>query len=135
MRCGKNPRPCSGWSRRLLAASLRDHLQAGLLLDSRDLTSERAAAPEVASWVMALWTERLVGGEAERADDSPAIIVLARLSPRAGYRLCRLAGFCKLILAGRAVEAATPARASECAGNGSPAAWRTPMRTCGRWRG
>ena len=83
-----------------LAASLRDHLQAGLLLDSQDLVSERAAAPEVASWVMALWTERLVGGEAERADDSPAIIVLARLSPRAGYRLCRLAGLCKLILAG-----------------------------------
>jgi hypothetical protein len=80
-------------------ASLRDHLQAGLLLDSQDLVSERAAVPEVASWVMALWTERLVGGEAERADDSPAIIVLARLSPRSGYRLCRLAGVCKLILA------------------------------------
>jgi hypothetical protein len=81
-------------------ASVRDHLQAGLLLDLEDLASERAADPEVASWVMALWTERLVGGEAERADDSPAIIVLTGLSPRAGYRLCRLAGFCKLILAG-----------------------------------
>jgi hypothetical protein len=84
-----------------LASSFRDHLQAGLLLDSQDLVSERAAAPEVVSWVMALWTERLVGGEAERADDSPALIVLSRLSPRAGYRLCRLAGFCKLILAGQ----------------------------------
>jgi hypothetical protein len=83
-----------------LAPTLRDHLQAGLLLDSQDLISERAAASEVVSWVMALWTERLVGGEAERVDESPAIVVLARLSPRAGYRLCRLAGFCKLILAG-----------------------------------
>ena len=83
-----------------LVPSARDHLQAGLLLDSADLISERRAAPDVASWVMALWTERLVGGEAERADDSAAVIVLARLSPRAGYRLCRLAGFCKLILAG-----------------------------------
>ena len=85
----------------LARLSLRDHLQTGLLLDSRDLVSERAAAPDVASWVMALWTERLVGGEAERADDLPAVIVLARLSPRAGYRLCRLAGLCKLILAGQ----------------------------------
>ena len=84
-----------------LAASLRDHLQAGLLLDSRRPgPASRPAVPEVASWVMALWTERLVGGEAERADDSPAIIVLAGLSPRTGYRICRLAGFCKLILAG-----------------------------------
>ena len=81
---------------RLVAASLRGShcvisVQAGLLLDSQDLISERAAAPEVASWVMALWTERLVGGEAERADDPPALIVLGRLSPRrviasAGWR-------------------------------------------------
>jgi hypothetical protein len=83
-----------------LAASLRDHLQSGLLLDSRDLVSERVIGPEVLSWVMALWTERLVGGEVERADDSPAVIVLSRLSPGAGYRLCRLVGFCKLVLAG-----------------------------------
>jgi hypothetical protein len=82
-----------------VAESLRFRLQAGLLLDSRDLLSERAAAPEVASWVLSLWNERLVGGEAERADDSPAIIMLSRLSPRAGYRLCRQAGLCKLFLA------------------------------------
>jgi len=79
---------------------LREKLQAGLLLDSQDLVSERPAATEVASWVMALWTERLVGGEPERALDPPAIVVLSRLSPRAGYRLCRLAGLGKLILAG-----------------------------------
>ncbi len=30
-------------------------------------------------------------------------------------------------------RAAPPARASVRAGNGSLAAWRTPMRTCGRW--
>jgi hypothetical protein len=89
---------------RLVAASFtgtaRHRVQAGLLLDSRDLVSERSAAPEVASWVMGLWTERLIGGEPERPDDPPALIVLARLSPRAGYRLCRMAGICKLILAG-----------------------------------
>jgi hypothetical protein len=82
------------------SASLRDALQSGLLLDSHDLATERAPSTEVSGWVMALWTERLVGGEPERADDSPAIMVLSRLSPRAGYRLCRLAGLYKIILAG-----------------------------------
>jgi hypothetical protein len=93
---------------RLVAASapqfVRDSLQAGLLLDSQDLISERAAAPAVTAWVMALWAERLVGGEAERADDPPAIVVLSRLSPRTGYRLCGVAGLCKLILAGESPE-------------------------------
>ena len=83
-----------------LPESLRYPIQAGLLLDSQDLKSERAAAPEVATWALALWAERLVGGDARRADDRPAIILLSRLSPRAGYRICRLAGLCKLILAG-----------------------------------
>ena len=81
-------------------ASLREPLQNGLLLDREDLRSERAASSEVVDWVLALWTERMVGGEVERSDDPPAIIALCRLSPRSGYRLCRLAGFCKLILAG-----------------------------------
>jgi hypothetical protein len=90
---------------RLVAAavppSLREPLQNGLLLDSQDLRSERPASAEVVSWVLALWTERLVGGETQRSDDPPAIIALCRLSPRAGYRLCRLAGLCKLIVAGQ----------------------------------
>jgi hypothetical protein len=81
--------------------SVRHPVQAGLLLDSQDLRSERTAAPEALSWVLGLWAERLVGGAAERSDDPPAIMALSRLSPRAGYGLCRLAGFCKLLLAGR----------------------------------
>ena len=64
-----------------LGDALRSRLQSGLLLDSQDLVSERTAATEVASWVTALWTERLVGGDAERADDSPALVVLVRLAP------------------------------------------------------
>src|SRR5262249_18311516 len=44
---------------------------------------------------------RLVRSEAERADDSPAIVVLSRLSLRNAYRLCRTAGMCKLVLASR----------------------------------
>jgi hypothetical protein len=80
--------------------SLRDKLQAGLLLDSEDLRSERPATPEVASWVMALWTERFLGGEPTHGQDPPAIAVLSGISLRAGYRLCRLAGLAKLIVAG-----------------------------------
>jgi hypothetical protein len=86
---------------REVPAHLREPLQSGLLLDREDLRTERPASAEVVSWVLALWTERLVGGEVERSDDPPAIIALGRLSPRAGYRLCRLAGLCKLILAGQ----------------------------------
>jgi hypothetical protein len=78
---------------------LRFAVQAGLLLDSQDLISDRPAAPEVLGWVLSLWRERLVGGEPERPDDPPAIIWLSRLSLRAGYRLCRLAGLAKLVLA------------------------------------
>ena len=102
---------------RLVARSvpefLREPLQNGLLLDDDDLRSERTARAEVVGWVLALWTERLVGGEIERADDPPAIIALCRLSPRAGYRLCRLAGLCKRILAGQ--EEPDPRRSSVCA--------------------
>jgi hypothetical protein len=95
-----------------LPESVRHPVQAGLLLDSQDLRSERSAAPEALAWVLGLWAERLVGGEAERADDPPAIIALSRLSPRAGYGLCRFAGFCKLLLAGRQPpgDGARPAR-------------------------
>jgi hypothetical protein len=73
----------------------------GLLLDSGDMAVERSINPEVLSWTLALWTERLVGGEPERPDDPPAILVLSRLSPRAGYRLCHMMGIVKGVLAGR----------------------------------
>ena len=81
--------------------SLRHRLQAELLLDSQDLVSERPAAPEVLTWVLGLWTERLVGGEPEQPDDQPVIVALTRLSPRTGYRLCRLAGLAKLAMTGQ----------------------------------
>ena len=84
-----------------LPESMRHPLQIGLMLDSADLLSERVAAPDAASCALSLWSERLVGGEAERADDPPAVVMLSRLSPRAGYRLCRQAGLCKLVVAGR----------------------------------
>ena len=98
---------------RLVAASvpgpLRQSLQAGLLLDAQDITPDHAVQPTVQQWVMGLWTERLVGGEASRPDDSPALVAVCRLSNRAGYRLCRVVGLGKMVVAGvKPAKAAGP---------------------------
>jgi hypothetical protein len=89
---------------RLVAASvpesLRHSIQAGLLLDAEDITPDRPFNPIFQEWVTALWTERLVGGESSRPDDSPAVLAVCRLSPREGYRLCRVAGLGKIVLTG-----------------------------------
>ncbi len=63
------------------------------------LAPDRPPHPEVLEWVLALWAERLVGGEPERADDPPIIIALARLSPREAYRLSHEVGRTKRKLA------------------------------------
>jgi hypothetical protein len=89
---------------------IRGTVQAGLLLDNDDLRTDRAPDPDVLAWVMSLWSERLVGGGPDRADDPPAVVALVGLSQRAGYRLCRCAGIAKLALAGQAAsdDDATP---------------------------
>ncbi len=88
---------------RLVAASVPDSvrhpIQAGLLLDGQDIVADHAVIPEFREWALGLWTERLVGGEAARSDDPPALIALCRFSPRASYRVCRMAGLGKLALA------------------------------------
>lgn len=48
---------------------------------------DRRPHPEVLDWALALWTERLIGGEPQRDDDPPVIAALTRLSPRGTYRL------------------------------------------------
>jgi hypothetical protein len=60
---------------------------------------DRPPHPEVFAWVSALWTERLVGGAVECADDKPAIVALSRTTPRECYRLWRAAGLVKSVLA------------------------------------
>jgi hypothetical protein len=89
---------------RVVAASapafVSQPVRDGLLLDSQGIAVERSINPEVLSWTLALWTERLVGGEPERHDDPPALLVFSRLSPRAGYRLCQMTGIAKGVLAG-----------------------------------
>jgi hypothetical protein len=94
-----------------LPQKMRERLQSELLLDSQDLLAERPPHPEVLSWVLALWAERIVGGDAGRPDDPPAIVVLTLLAPRAGYRLCHLAGRMKLAMAGHALELGRPSQA------------------------
>ncbi len=82
-----------------LTGSLRHSIQAGLLLDEQDIASDRPANPIVREWVMGLWTERLVGGEPVRSDDPPALFAVYGLSLSAGFRLCRMAGLCKMVIA------------------------------------
>jgi hypothetical protein len=53
----------------------------------------------VVDWVLALWTERLVGGEPLCIDDPPVIQALAGVSPLQAYRLCHATGLTKIVLA------------------------------------
>jgi len=57
------------------------------------------APPEVAAWVLALWTERLVGGEPVGTDEPPVIVAIASLPSRRLYRLAHAAGLVKAVLA------------------------------------
>ena len=78
--------------------SLRHSLQAGLLLDAQDIAPDHTVQPMFRDCVMGLWTERLLGGESSRPDDSPALLAVCGLSGAAGYRLCRVAGIAKIVL-------------------------------------
>ncbi|WP_337175071.1 hypothetical protein [Paludisphaera sp.] len=60
---------------------------------------DRPPHPEVLEWVMALWTERLVGGS-DRDDDPPVIVGLTRTTPIEAFRLWRAVGRIKSALAG-----------------------------------
>jgi hypothetical protein len=56
--------------------------------------------PEALHWVLALWTERLVGGEPLQEDEHPVILALAGLSGRGLYRLSFGIALAKVVLAG-----------------------------------
>ncbi len=95
-------------------APLRDAIRVGLSFDEQDLTCDRPVAPDVLSWALVLWAERLVGGDAARMDDPPAIAVLSRLSLRSGYAICRLAGQIKCGIGGQTPAEGRPS-AARCA--------------------
>ncbi|QEH37978.1 hypothetical protein OJF2_65740 [Aquisphaera giovannonii] len=72
------------------------------------------ARSEAAAWALALWTERLVGGEPPDPSEPAAILALAGLPPSGLYRLVVLAGIAKVALAGdpRGMLAGRPAWAA-----------------------
>jgi hypothetical protein len=89
---------------RLVAANgppaRREALLDALSLDPDDAPPDREPDPEVRAWVLALWAERLVGGEPLRDGEPPAIVALAGLSPQARFRLFQTVGLAKAVLAG-----------------------------------
>jgi len=68
-------------------------------LEAADFPEAPPPVPEAIGWVLALWTERLVGGEPAGENDRPVIVALAGLPPPQLVRLCHAAGMAKLALA------------------------------------
>ena len=64
------------------------------------LEESRSPNPEILDWVLALWTERLVGGEPPRSAEPPVILALSCLSPPLLYRLCHAIGQARIALLG-----------------------------------
>lgn len=81
-------------------ATTRAIARRALAPPSAESASTDHVRADVVAWVLSLWTERLVGGRAETADDPPEIVVLAQFSPLEAVRLFRMWGFAKLALAG-----------------------------------
>jgi hypothetical protein len=81
--------------------------------DPDDLAPDREPDPEVRAWVLALWAERLVGGEPLRADEPPPIAAVAGLSPVARFRLLFAAGLAKIAMAGLVLDGHAGLLASE----------------------
>ena len=98
---GRSPRRSGGSSPRQHPTRCGMRCRPGSCWTTMTCAVDRPADPEALAWVWSLWSERLVGGEPERADDPPVIVAMTGLSPRTGYHLCRLAGIIKRILAGQ----------------------------------
>ena len=78
---------------------VRAAARAALGLSAEDLHDGPPPSPEAIGWVLALWTERLVGGEPAGANDPPVIVALAGLPPPQLFRLSHAAGQAKATLA------------------------------------
>jgi hypothetical protein len=74
-------------------------VRAAFGIGAEELQGARLPDTEIARWVLALWSERLVGGEPLAADDPLVIVALAGLAPVGLYRLSYQAGLAKLVLA------------------------------------
>ncbi len=71
----------------------------GLAIERQAIVGPNAD-PAIIEWVLALATERLVGGEPIGYDEPPALVALAALSSRVLYRLVHATGQAKTVLAG-----------------------------------
>lgn len=89
--------------RRLVAShgplSAGEAASPGSGVDSVGLPAGPCPHAEAVEWVLALWSERLVGGEPPQAAEPPVILALATLSPRSLYRLCHAMGLALTTLA------------------------------------
>jgi len=89
--------------RRAIAAHgpprVRAAARAALGEGSEDFDQAPPPGPKVMAWVLALWTERLVGGEPVGANDPPVIVALACLPPPQLFRLSHAAGLAVAALA------------------------------------
>ena len=89
--------------RRAIAAHgpprVRSAAREALNLDAAHLPDPPPGVPEAIGWVLALWTERLVGGEPVGENDPPVIVALAGLPAPQLFRLCHAAGLAKTALA------------------------------------
>jgi hypothetical protein len=70
---------------------LRSLLLQSLDLTTADLQTDRPINPEIAQFVLSLWTERLVGDGPSVEADLPAVTALVTLPPRRLPRLLKLA--------------------------------------------
>ncbi len=79
----------------LAAPPIRDAIRIGPGAGHPAPGPDRPPDPDAIGWALALWAERLVGDVADRADDPPVIVALARLRPRELARLVKACGAVK----------------------------------------
>jgi len=89
------------------AEPIASTIRRALGLNAESLMPHRPPHPEAMAWVLALWTERLVGGPETLPNDPPVVRALSRLDGRGHYGMITTLGLGKLALAN-----VTPARLS-----------------------
>jgi hypothetical protein len=73
----------------------RSAIRHALNFPDVELEPDRPPHPEAIKWVLALWSERLVGGLPRRDDDPPVIVALSRCTQRSLHRLFLMIGLAK----------------------------------------
>jgi hypothetical protein len=82
-----------------LPSGVQESVRNGLGLSPSGSALDRAPQLEALIWTEVLWSERLVGGRSDRADDPLAVVALTRLGRRSLFRLVCAAGLAKWAVA------------------------------------